>query len=93
VGLEERVVQVRVAGLLDIGPGAVMVVDRQPRDRPTGADPPDLADISGGFLHRHDVFDCGESLQRCGLDVDARAALHAVDDDRNPNCFRDCALL
>ena len=29
-----------------------------------------------------DVVDLREALQRCGLDVDAGAALHAVDDDR-----------
>ena len=40
-----------------------------------------LADVARGFLHADDVVDFGEALQRGRLDVDAGAALHAVDDD------------
>ena len=38
-----------------------------------------LADVARGFLHADDVVDLGQAHQRGGLDIDAGAALHAVD--------------
>src|ERR1700691_2196909 len=46
----------------------------------------DLANVAGGFFHAGDVFDLREAFQRCWLDVDARAALHAVDDYGDGDC-------
>src|SRR6266581_6560053 len=52
-----------------------------------------LRDVAGGFLDAHDVFDCGEALYRCGLDVHAGAPLHAVKNDGQRHGCRDGAIV
>ena len=48
-----------------------------------------LADVARRFLHADDVVDLRQALQRGRLDVDAGAALHAVDDDRQRDAGGD----
>src|SRR5713101_5784903 len=52
-----------------------------------------LRHVAGGFLDAHDVFDCGEALYRCGLDVHSGAALHAVKNDGQRHRFSNGAIV
>src|ERR1700691_4448051 len=58
------------------------VVAREDRETFGGlaGDCGDLADVAGSFFYAGDVIDPRQALQRCWLDVDAGAALDAVDD-------------
>src|ERR1019366_3890274 len=52
-----------------------------------------LADVAAGFLDAYDVVELGEARQSAGLQVDAGAPLHAVDDDGQAGGRRNRAVV